>query len=212
MLSTTGLGAYLEPDIPEAIDTDNNDDPTPNHHTSLFDHTAERFQETADEVAALKVALSECWTLCNTLAGLSYIHRERIFSDERSHFSFSAKGDMQEQAWKSCWKLCQKLYETRDEEIATQVRPTLDLCRDFCQCLFEVRRRDNDELSVTGRRPDLGPGQFAPCRFQSHAFDHRGEDELRAEVDFDQMLDRAGIDRFGTMIHLGDGRNALSRS
>ncbi|CAF9911069.1 MAG: hypothetical protein ALECFALPRED_007068 [Alectoria fallacina] len=131
-------------DIPEAIDTENNDDLTPNHHTSLFDHTVERFQETADEVAALKIALSECWTLCNTLAGLSYIHRERIFSDERSHFSFSAKGDMQEQAWKSCWKLCQKLYETRDEEIATQVRPTLDLCRDFCQCLFEVRRRDND--------------------------------------------------------------------
>lgn len=131
-------------DIPEALDTEISDDLTPNHHTSLFDHTVERFQETADEVAALKIALSECWTLCNTLAGLSYIHRERIFSDERSHFSFSAKGDMQEQAWKSCWKLCQKLYETRDEEIATQVRPTLDLCRDFCQCLFEVRRRDND--------------------------------------------------------------------
>ena len=134
----------MGPDIPEAIDTETNDDPPPPHHTSLFDHTVERFQETADEVATLKIALSECWTLCNTLAGLSYIHRERIFSDERSHFSFSGKTDMQEQAWKSCWKLCQRLYETRDEEIATQVRPTLDLCRDFCQCLFEVRRRDND--------------------------------------------------------------------
>lgn len=89
-------------------------------------------------MAALKLALSECWTLCNTLAGLSYIHRERIFS-------FSGKGDRQEQAWKSCWKLCQKLYETRDAEIATQVRPTLDLCRDFCQCLFEVRQRENDK-------------------------------------------------------------------
>ena len=144
MPSTTRLEANLEPDIPEALDTENNDDLTPNHHTFLFDHTVERFQETADEVEALKIALSECWTLCNTLAGLSYIHRERIFSDERSHSSFTAKGDMQEQAWKSCWKLCQKLYETRDEEIATQVRPTLELCRDFCQCLFEVRRRDND--------------------------------------------------------------------
>ena len=28
--------------------------------------------------------------------------------------------------------------------MATQVRPTLDLCREFCQCLFEVRRREND--------------------------------------------------------------------
>ena len=104
----------------------------------LFDDAIERFQESEGEVAALKIALSECWTLCNTLAGLSYIHRERIFS-------FSGKGDRQEQAWKSCWKLCQKLYETRDEKTATQVRPTLDLCRDFCQCLFEVRQRENDK-------------------------------------------------------------------
>ena len=97
-----------------------------------------RFKETADEIDALKLALSECWTLCNTLAGLSYIHRERIFS-------FTAgEGDIQEQAWKSCWKLCQNLYETRDEDYATQVRPTLDLCRDFCQSLFEVRQREND--------------------------------------------------------------------
>ena len=133
----------LDADIPETQALDNGDELTPNHHTTLFDHTVERFQETADEVAALKIALSECWTLCNTLAGLSYIHRERIFSDERS-FSFSAKGDVQEQAWKSCWKLCQKLYETRDEAVGSQVRPTLELCRDFCQCLFEVRRREND--------------------------------------------------------------------
>lgn len=125
-------------DIPEGQDTEQDDETTPNTHTTLFSHAIERFQETADEIAALKIALSECWTLCNTLAGLSYIHRERIFS-------FSGKGDRQEQAWKSCWKLCQKLYETRDEEIATQVRPTLDLCRDFCQRLFEVRQRENDK-------------------------------------------------------------------
>ena len=103
----------------------------------MFDDTIGRFKETADEIAALKLALSECWTLCNTLAGLSYIHRERIFN-------YTGKGDVQEQAWKSCWKLCQKLYETRDEDYAKQVRPTLDLCRDFCQALFEVRQREND--------------------------------------------------------------------
>ena len=83
------------------------------------------------------MALSECWTLCNTLAGLSYIHRERIFSS-------GGKGDIQEQAWKSCWKLCQKLYETRDEYVPTQIRPTLDLCRAFCQALFEVRQREHE--------------------------------------------------------------------
>ena len=121
-------------DIPEIEDPNKTPNPT---ESSLFDHTVERLKEQNNEVAALKVALKECWTLCNTLAGLSYVHRERIFS-------FSGKGDRQEQAWKSCWKLCQKLYETRDEEVTTQVRPTLELCREFCQCLFDIRRKDNE--------------------------------------------------------------------
>lgn len=96
-----------------------------------------RFQDTEEELNALRTALAECWTLCNTLASLSYIHRERLFN-------FSGKGDMQEQAWKSCWRLCQKLYESRDDDTTAHVRPTLDLCRDFCQSLFEVRVREND--------------------------------------------------------------------
>lgn len=50
---------------------------------------------------------------------------------------------MQEQAWKSCWKLCQNLYDTREETVILTTRPTLDLCRDFCQALFEVRVRNN---------------------------------------------------------------------
>lgn len=89
------------------------------------------------EIEKLKMALSECWTLCNTLAGLSAIHRERMFS-------FSGTGDMQEQAWKSCWRLCQKLYESRDEDHASQVKPTLELCRNFCQALFEARYRGDE--------------------------------------------------------------------
>ena len=59
------------------------------------------------EINALKTALHECWTLCNTLASLSSIHRERIFS-------YSGTGDAHEKAWKCCWRLCQKLYEGRD--------------------------------------------------------------------------------------------------
>lgn len=59
-------------------------------------------------------------------------------------FSHNGNGDSPEQAWKSCWKLCRKLYDTRDEDFASQVRPTLDLCRDFCQSLFEVRQRGDD--------------------------------------------------------------------
>lgn len=88
------------------------------------------------EINALRTALAECWTLCNTLASLSYINRERLL---KTH-----EDGMQEDAWKSCWRLCQKLYDTRDEDFASQVNPTLDLCRDFCQALFEVRVCDSD--------------------------------------------------------------------
>ncbi|MCJ1291661.1 hypothetical protein MMC34_003206 [Xylographa carneopallida] len=122
-------------DIPETQDVESSENDT--YRDSLMDTTIVQFQESADEVAALKLALSECWTLCNTLAGLSYIHRDRVFR-------YIGKNDGREQAWKSCWKLCQKLYDTRDEDFAIQVRPTLDLCREFCQSLFEVRQREND--------------------------------------------------------------------
>jgi len=74
--------------------------------------------------------------LCNTLASLSYINRQRVL---QSH-----EDEIQEDAWRSCWKLCQKLYDTRDDDYASQVNLTLDLCRDFCQALFEVRVCDND--------------------------------------------------------------------
>ncbi|KAI9817090.1 MAG: hypothetical protein M1827_001202 [Pycnora praestabilis] len=103
----------------------------------LADKTLQNLDIADEETSALKTALSECWTLCNTLASLSSIHRQRIFN-------FAGKGEIQEQAWKCCWKLCQKLYESRDEDHGSQVRPTLDLCKDFCQALFEVRQRENE--------------------------------------------------------------------
>ena len=99
--------------------------------------TQESLHHIEEEIKALKTALSECWTLCNTLAGLSSIHRERMFS-------YSGKGEVQELAWRSCWKLCQKLYESRDEDAASEVRPTLELCREFCQALFEARHRGDE--------------------------------------------------------------------
>ena len=103
------------------------------------DVTAERVQTTSkstEEVAALRLALGECWTLCNTLAGLSHVHRERSFR--------SRSQDGRGQAWKACWKLCQTLYDTWDEGRTSQVAPTLNLCREFCQSLFEVRQREDD--------------------------------------------------------------------
>jgi hypothetical protein len=103
------------------------------------DFDARTVHNSDEEIAALKTALNECWTLCNTLASLSSIHRERIFS-------FSGAGDAHEKAWKCCWKLCKKLYDSRDEDHEFHVRPTLDMCRDFCQALFDVRQK-KDELA-----------------------------------------------------------------
>ncbi|KAF2751309.1 hypothetical protein M011DRAFT_455337 [Sporormia fimetaria CBS 119925] len=90
------------------------------------------------EVIALRSALNECWTLCNTLAKLSQGHRQKIF-----HYS-GGPGEIQQQAWKTCWRLCQRLYESRDDDHTTHSLPILELCRDFCQALFEVRHRSDE--------------------------------------------------------------------
>ncbi|KAJ2982990.1 hypothetical protein NUW58_g6329 [Xylaria curta] len=90
------------------------------------------------EIQSLHSALKECWVLCNTLANLSTHHRERVFSR-------SGTPDGYEKAWKCCWKLCQRLYDDRDEtDESFNVRVNLDLCRDFCQALFDVRTRQDE--------------------------------------------------------------------
>ncbi|EXJ83591.1 hypothetical protein A1O1_07214 [Capronia coronata CBS 617.96] len=130
----SSLASILEGDTDDHPSTDETGDESHLDRNFLRDAEA--------ELNALRSALSECWTLCNTLASLSHLHRERIFN-------FSGRGDMHEQAWKACWKLCQNLYDTREDTGPNIVshnssRPTLDLCRDFCQALFEVRVRDNE--------------------------------------------------------------------
>lgn len=126
-------------DIPEGQDADppNAEKTEANAEEEAINKAVGHFRDTEEEIKALRTALAECWTLCNTLASLSHVHRERIFN-------FAGKGDMQEQAWKTCWTLCQNLYDSRDDGTPAHVRPTLDLCRDFCQALFEVRVRDNE--------------------------------------------------------------------
>ncbi|KAK3943694.1 hypothetical protein QBC46DRAFT_418926 [Diplogelasinospora grovesii] len=90
------------------------------------------------EIKTLKIALEECWTLCNTLANLSSIHRVHVFNS-------SGTPDAHEKAWKSCWKLCKRLYQSRDDVTESfNVRTNLDLCRDFCQSLFDVRQKQDE--------------------------------------------------------------------
>ncbi|EAW10861.1 uncharacterized protein ACLA_064930 [Aspergillus clavatus NRRL 1] len=126
-----GSSIILEPGHYEALS------PTLNDTSHTLDFAARHLSDGEAEMKALKTALAECWTLCNTLAKLSYIHRGRLADTSDS-------ACIQENAWTSCWRLCQGLYESQKDEHASQVNPMLDLCRDFCQTLFEARVRDNE--------------------------------------------------------------------
>ena len=52
----------------------------------------------------------------------------------------SKRGGVEENAWRSCWRLCQQLYQSSDAP-DRQVQHLLELCRNFCQALFEARQR-----------------------------------------------------------------------
>ncbi|KAL4951818.1 hypothetical protein BDW69DRAFT_186037 [Aspergillus filifer] len=121
-------------DIPEGLDNTKYSDDVPEQAAYQTGSTTEYLASGSAEIMALQAALVECWSLCNTLATLSSIHRERA--------SFTV--ELQDDAWKSCWRLCQQLYAGQVDENASQVNPTLGLCRDFCQTLFETRARDNE--------------------------------------------------------------------
>lgn len=129
-------------DIPESMDKDADESDKPDTAGLIGDSKMAQamqasLKDAQEEVTALRTALSECWTLCNTLATLSSSHRQRTFK-------FAGKTDMQESAWRSCWRLCQQLYDSRDEDHASQVIPTLELCKDFCQSLFEARQKSDE--------------------------------------------------------------------
>jgi len=121
--------------IPEIREAETDTEDQNEQEETFVTPTAEEQQS---EIRALRTAFDECWTLCNTLANLSSIHRERVFHS-------SGTPDAHENAWKSCWKLCQRLYHSRDDTAESfNVRTNLDLCRDFCQTLFDVRQRQDD--------------------------------------------------------------------
>ncbi|KAL2864865.1 WD40 repeat domain-containing protein [Aspergillus lucknowensis] len=121
-------------DIPEGFDNPKKASAGADQITHRLGLTTDHLPAKGAEIKALQAALVECWSLCNTLATLSSIHRERT----------NSAVEAQDDAWESCWRLCQQLYAGRVDDNASQVNPTLDLCRDFCQTLFETRARDNE--------------------------------------------------------------------
>ncbi|KAF2858087.1 hypothetical protein K470DRAFT_251997 [Piedraia hortae CBS 480.64] len=85
---------------------------------------------------SLETALGECWQMCNTFASLPSPHHSR-----------SSNG----QAWQSCWRLCRQLYDKRDEDLSSQLIPTLEHCRDFCKDLFAARVRGDEATDAVLR-------------------------------------------------------------
>ncbi|KAE8348909.1 hypothetical protein BDV28DRAFT_73898 [Aspergillus coremiiformis] len=120
-------------DVPDGTDSEKSSQEV-DQASGTFNLTKGHFPDGGAELRALKAALAECWSLCNTLANLSYIYRQK------SKFGTG----MQEEAWKSCWHLCQELYACQNKDYSYRINPTLDLCRDFCQTLFDARVRDNE--------------------------------------------------------------------
>lgn len=122
--------------IPEALDNTHVEESSHLSNTPDSDEAAvssrAHFPHVDSEVDKLRNALTECWTLCNTLANLSSSHRNRMFASNR--------GGLEENAWRSCWRLCQQLYQSQDVPDG-QVQDLLDLCRVFCQALFDARQR-----------------------------------------------------------------------
>ena len=89
--------------------------------------------ESSEEQRQLRAALAECWTLCNTLEGMSADFRRRVFAA-------TPDGALQETAWTRCWKLCIFLYDTLQSENPAECVPTLiNLCSDFTRARFEGR-------------------------------------------------------------------------
>ncbi|KAI5208773.1 hypothetical protein E4T38_02699 [Aureobasidium subglaciale] len=93
--------------------------------------------DTIDEVTELQSALGECWTLCNTLSNLSSNHRQRYLTE-------SQLDSGQEHAWRSCWYLCRELYASCNDRSNTL--HILEICREFCQALFDVRLKGDESV------------------------------------------------------------------
>lgn len=55
--------------------------------------------------------------------------------------------DAHEKAWKKCWSLCQRLYRCQDDDdqaSSLDVAVNIDLCRGFCQALFDIRQKSDE--------------------------------------------------------------------
>lgn len=118
-------------------DSDHRSEGFPDLGNSPFSVESRVPEERQEEIAMMKHCLLNSWATCVSYSDLSYNHRNRVFN-------YSGKSKIQNQAWRSCWDLCQHLYENREDDSDASLVQTLDLCRIFCNALFEARRIEDE--------------------------------------------------------------------
>lgn len=93
-----------------------------------------------NEIERLKLLFNTAWACCLEFG--SYNSRRK-----RRDLGSPSDTDTHVYAWQTCWKLCERLYndETSDKD-SLNVRDGLNLCRKFCQALFDLRPRDDEVL------------------------------------------------------------------
>ncbi|OAA49698.1 hypothetical protein ISF_09401 [Cordyceps fumosorosea ARSEF 2679] len=98
-----------------------------------------------NEIERLKLLFNTAWACCLEFGSYNARRKKRDLGS-------SSVSDTHVYAWQTCWKLCERLYndETSDKD-SLNVRDGLNLCRKFCQALFELRPRKDENFDSTLR-------------------------------------------------------------
>ncbi|ATY59436.1 hypothetical protein A9K55_002813 [Cordyceps militaris] len=122
--------------IEEQTEAEGDDDDLYSDGEGLFGRAQLRGQH--NEIERLKLLFNTAWTCCLEFGSYNTRRRKRDLSS-------SSVPDTHVYAWQTCWKLCERLYsdETSDKD-SLNIRDGLNLCRKFCQALFELRPRKDE--------------------------------------------------------------------
>ncbi|KAM3442312.1 hypothetical protein NHJ13734_002420 [Beauveria thailandica] len=122
--------------IEEQTEAEGDDDDLYSDGEGLFGRAQLRGQH--NEIERLNLLFNTAWTCCLEFGSYNTRRRKRDLHS-------SSVSDTHVYAWQTCWKLCERLYnDESSENDSLNVRDGLNLCRKFCQALFELRPRKDE--------------------------------------------------------------------